>query len=102
MRRKLVYDAAQPGDRESAVSRIKEILAKLSADDRAELEELAGFMERAAMDEPPDFEGKPKPGGTMVPIYKAFSEPRPPAQDGALDSFLSRYPNAARIAFGAR
>jgi hypothetical protein len=71
---------------------VRFLKAKLKPDDFSELQEMLGQSEQSnddepepTMDEPPEFKGKPKVGGSTV------------AADARSKSYDERWPTAARI-----
>jgi hypothetical protein len=81
---------------ESVEEFVRFLKAKLEPEDFAELKEMLGQSKQSGdddpdmtMDEPPDFKGKPKPGGTMVAADAS--------SDASQKRFNQMFPDCARI-----
>jgi hypothetical protein len=87
-RKKMTRDSEITIDDETMEKAIGFLKDRLSPEDLTELKQLLSRSdEEGASDgpEPPDFKGKPKPGGTMV------------AADARGKSYADMWPDAARI-----
>ena len=102
------YDAAPDDSATGAGDPISEIKAflksKLSDADFAEVEKMLGEYGGMGMDDPADFRGKPRVGGTNVALDRLPPRLRRQVIDAISDQrsrsdagFRARYPDAAKI-----